>query len=188
VRVSLTVAGTDEACSKCGRNDTDTQVVKAVIIIDGHSGEAEPLCSGCMDAGSRADIPMSPLVTGPAPRRKALKKGKKTSLDQERDIAEEYGGRTQPGSGNQAGAKGDVRLRGQLRIEAKFTQAESYNLKFEDLCKIAGEATFGELPVLFIDFLAAGTRKLRDRFAVIHDVHFKELYGASKNRGPERPG
>jgi hypothetical protein len=129
---------------------------------------------------------MTSLLDGPAPRRKALKKAKKTSLDQERDIAEEYGARTQPGSGNQPGAKGDVRLRGQLRIEAKFTQAESYILKLEDLCKIAGEATFGELPVLFIDFLEQGTRKLRDRFAVIHNVHFKRLYGASKNRGSER--
>jgi hypothetical protein len=185
VRVSLSFEPIEDICSKC---EAIGPVLMFTIIADGHAGDADQLCPKCLfEKGQTTSIMMQPLGPGPAPRRKALKKAKRTSLDQERDIAEEFGGRTQPGSGNQAGAKGDVRKKGDLRIEAKFTQAESYSLKLEELYKIAGEAAFGELPVLIIDFLAAGTRKLRDRFAVIHADHFKELHGASKNRGPERP-
>jgi hypothetical protein len=160
--------------------------VKFNIIVDGHSGDTEAICLNCLLAGTKSDIPMEPLVTGPAPRRKALKLNKEASRRQERDIAEEWGGRTQPGSGNQAGAKGDVRKKGELRIEAKLTQAESYSLKLDDLYKIAGEASHGELAVLFIDFNEPGTRKLRDRFAVIHSNDLKELHAAGQNRGPKR--
>jgi hypothetical protein len=132
------------------------------------------------------NVELMPLVTGPAPRKKALKLNKETSRRQELDIQEEWGARMQPGSGNQAGAKGDHRKKGELRLEAKFTRADSYSLKLDDLYKVAGEATFGELPVMLIDFLDPGTRKLRDRFAVIHSNDLKELHAASKNRGPER--
>ena len=180
MRVSLSVASTDEACSKCGTNDTDSLVFKVVAIVDGHWGEAEPLCACCMDGGTRSDIPMMPLLDGPAPRRKALKKAKKTSLRQEIDIAEELEGRTQPGSGNQAGAKGDVRKKGELRIEAKYTQASSYSLKLDELEKIAGEAAHGELAVMVIDFLSPGISRLRDRFAVLHFHDLKELLNGNR--------
>lgn len=182
MRLSLSVEGSDEACSKCGDNDTDALVFKVVAIVDGYSGEAEPLCARCMDGGIKSDVPMEPLVTGPAPRRKALRANQKTSLRQELDIQEEFGARRQPGSGNQAGAKGDNRKKGELRLEAKFTRDNSYRLQLDDLYKVAGEATLGELPVLVIDFLEPGIRKLRDRFAVIHAADLKELLNGNRRR------
>jgi hypothetical protein len=129
---------------------------------------------------------MESLAPGPAGRRKGLRKAKQVSLRQERDIAEEFGARMQPGSGNQPGKKGDHRKKGELRIEAKYTEAQSYRLELDTLYKIAGEAAHGELPLLLIDFLEPGTRRLRDRFAVIHSNDFQELHAARKTRGPER--
>lgn len=182
MRVSLSLAPGDGDCSSCG--DTGIPVLAFTIVTEGHAGDAEHLCAKCLflPGGQRMAMDLEPLVTGPAPRKKALKANRKTSLAQERDIAEEFGGRTQPGSGNQAGAKGDVRLRGELRIEAKFTLYASYRLQLDDLYKVAGEATFGELPVLLIDFLEPGIRKLRDRFAVIHAADLKELLNGNRRR------
>lgn len=126
---------------------------------------------------------MQELSPGPAPRRKTLRKNKRRSQQQERDIAEDLGGRTQPGSGNQPGAKGDVRLKGQWRIEAKFTFAKSYSLTLDDLYKIAGECGDLEKPAFVIDFLEPGTSKLKDRFAVLHFHDLKELLnGTSQHR------
>jgi hypothetical protein len=124
---------------------------------------------------------MENLAPGPAPRRKSLKKAKKASQRLELDVAielsEVYGEgsvRTQPGSGNQRGAKGDLRMKGGLRVEEKHTQAESFSLKLDELYKIAGEAGAGEMPLFVIDFVEQGTRKLKDRFAVLH---FHDLKG-----------
>jgi hypothetical protein len=108
-----------------------------------------------------------------------LQKAKKSSRQQEVDIAAELAGRTMPGSGNQRGSKGDVRVKGSMRIEAKLTTAGSYSMQLADLYKIAGECAAGEKPVLVIDYLDPGTRKLRDRFAVVHFVDFKELLDAA---------
>ena len=136
------------------------------IITEESSGDAAELCLGCACVGGRVDVPMTPLAEKPS-RKKALKKGKKTSTQQEVEVCELLGARTQPGSGNQAGAKGDGRKKGELRIETKFTQADSFSLKLDELWKILGEANKGELPVFVIDYLEQGTRRLRDRYAVI---------------------
>lgn len=184
MRVSLSAEQVVGPCSRgCGY---DSPCVRFNVVGEGHSGDTELICLTCLLSGARSDISMEPLVTGPAPRRKALRANQKTSLRQELDIEEEFGARRQPGSGNQAGAKGDHRRKGELRLEAKFTRDESYRLQLGDLYKLAGEAVGGELPVMVIDFLDPGTRKLRDRFTVIHSNDFKELHAASKNRGPER--
>jgi hypothetical protein len=124
---------------------------------------------------------MELLSPGPAPRRKALRKGKKRSTQQELEVNELFGARMQPGSGNQAGAKGDGRKKGELRLEMKFTADNSFSLKLEELWKIAGEAAHGELAVFVVDFLEQGTRKLRDRFAVVHANDLKELLDAARN-------
>jgi hypothetical protein len=165
-----------------------------VLTADGHVGDAAPICQSCLFEvdGQKVDVPMEELSPGPAPRRKALKKNKQISVAQERDIQEEFGARMQPGSGNQPGKKGDNRRKGSLRIEGKVTRANSFRLELEVLEKIAGEATFGEMPVLVIDFVQPGTSKLRDRFTVINAEDFKSLnqlreeHASSKHRRPER--
>lgn len=128
----------------------------------------------------RSDIPMAPLVEGLAPRRKALRANKRLSVKQEVDLAEELGWRTQPGSGNQRGAKGDVRGKNIGRLEAKFTSADSFSLKYDELEKIEGECTGFERPVFVIDFLEPGTRKLRGRYAVFLFDDIKELLHAAR--------
>jgi hypothetical protein len=187
VRVSLNTVAKIGICSKCKAEGV--WVLGFMLLVDGHYGDAEPLCSTCLMNcdGQKTNVPMHELAPGPAPRKKALRSNQRSSLRQELDIQEEWGARRQPGSGNQAGTKGDNRKKGELRIEAKFTQAESFSLKLDELYKIAGEATHGELAVLFIDFLTQGTGKLKDRFAVLHSNDLKELYAASQNRRSERP-
>lgn len=180
MRLSLSVAACEGTCSKCSAERV--LVIPFVVIADDHEGEAEKLCKSCLFSleGLKVDIPMQPLVAGPTPRRKALRKAKKTSLKQEQDIAEELGGRTQPGSGNQRGAKGDIRKKGELRVEAKYTTNESFSLKLDELYKIASECGTGERAVFVIDYLEPGTRGLRDRFAVIHFNDLKELLNGTR--------
>jgi hypothetical protein len=172
MRLRLGVSPQEGTCSRCS---TTGPVVVFSAVADGFTGDAEPLCAPCLFTDLSVEVPMQELSPGPAPRRKTLKKNRRLSQEQERDIADELGARTQPGSGNQPGAKGDVRKKGQLRIEAKFTTAASYTLKLEELDKIAGECGDGEKPVFVIDFLEPGTRRPKDRFAVLHFHDAKEL-------------
>lgn len=179
MRLSLSVDPAEGTCSKCGASPV--LVLTFGVVTDMHSGETEKLCQSCLFhfGGNKVDIPMAPLLEGPAPRRKALRANKRLSAKQEVSIADELGWRTQPGSGNQRGAKGDVRGKNIGRIEAKFTQAESFSLKLEELEKISGECIGFEKPVLVIDFLEPGTRGLRGRFAVFQFDDIKELLHAS---------
>ncbi len=164
-------------------------IIVIALVVDGHAGEASPVCLTCLRLGGglRSDIPMEELAPGPAPRKKALKKNKRMSVLQERDIQREFNAPMQPGSGNQPGKKGDNRRKGSLRIEGKATRAASFRLELADLEKIAGEATFGELPVLIIDFNNPGTSKLRNRFAILNATDFKELNAARQDRRSQRP-
>jgi len=179
MRLSLSVSAREGTCSKCGEGPQ--LVIPFVVITETHSGEASDLCKGCLfdSEGLTTEIPMQELA--PGRRKHKFKKNKRRSLQQEVDIMEELGGRTQPGSGNQPGAKGDVRKKGELRVEAKFTEANSYSLALDDLYKIAGEASFGELPLFVIDFLEPGKRSLKDRFAVVHFTDLKGLLDAARN-------
>jgi hypothetical protein len=178
MRVSVSISVVEGTCSRCGTENVP--VIPFCIVVDDHGGDADPLCGGCLfyREGLRVDVTMQDLAPGPASRRKGLRKARKVSQQQERDIAEELRGRTQPGSGNQRGAKGDVRVHGKLRVEAKFTTAGSYSLHLDDLYKIAGECGVGEKPVLVIDYRESGTSKLKDRFAVVHFQDLKDLLHA----------
>ncbi len=185
MRVSLAAEARNGVCSKCraGSHGIPILVIPFTLTVEGHAGETEALCKGCLfePGGVSVQVPMEDLAPGPAPRRKALKKAKRASLKLETDLAlelsEVYGEgsvRLQPGSGNQRGAKGDLRMKGGLRVEEKHTQAESFSIKLDELYKVAGEATGGEMPLFVIDFVEPGTRKLKDRFAVLQ---FQDLKG-----------
>lgn len=58
---------------------------------------------------------------------------------QERRVAAELGGHTQAGSGSMPGAKGDVRVNGDVRVECKTTTKKDYILKLETIRKIKAE-------------------------------------------------
>ncbi len=90
----------------------------------------------------------------------------KASAAQEQRLATTHGGRRTRGSGNQI-EKGDVRVPGLLRIEAKSTQAKSYSLTREDLAKIEGAAcNAGEVPMMQVDFLDAGGKIISSVYVV----------------------
>jgi hypothetical protein len=175
MRVSVALAAQSGTCSGCDKTDI---VMTFGIITDGHAGDADGLCALCLGGvlggnGLSVDVPMSELAPGPAPRRKRLRKQKRRSQLQERELAEELGARTQPNSGAMSGAKGDVRKKGEFRLEAKYTQAASFSLVVDDLWKIASECSDGELPLFIIEYLT-GTSNL-SRFAVLNFEDFKEL-------------
>jgi hypothetical protein len=178
--VSLTFEPSRGTCSGCG---ITTKIITFGVLAEGQNGVIDPLCSICLfgSEGLVASVPMQPLAPGPASRRKGLQKARRRSLKQEVEVAEMFGARTQPGSGNQAGAKGDARKKGELRLEMKYTTGDSYSLRLDDLQKIAGEAGIGERPIMVLDYLEQGSRKLRDRFAILNAADLKELLDAPRN-------
>ncbi len=83
------------------------------------------------------------------------------SRKQEKALAGRLGGRVTVGSGNQI-EKGDVRVRGILRIEAKTTLHKSFSVTMDMIRKIEdAAATGGELPVIVIDFISPQSKVLK---------------------------
>lgn len=83
-----------------------------------------------------------------------LKRQKKISNKQERKTAKQLGGKVMPASGATDFGKSDVRVAGKYRVECKYTEKDTYTLKFNDLIKLHKEATFGGLehPIFQIEF------------------------------------
>lgn len=79
------------------------------------------------------------------------------SRQQEKRLAARVGGKVTRGSGNGI-EKGDVRLRGVVRIEAKTTKAASFRVTDKMISLIEDAAvSAGELPVIVIE-LAGGPK------------------------------
>lgn len=79
---------------------------------------------------------------------------KKRSRLQEGRIANDLGGDVQKASGATDFAKGDVRVQGELGVEAKHTSAKSFTLKLSDIQKIRSEAlTRGEDWAMQVEFV-----------------------------------
>lgn len=75
----------------------------------------------------------------------------RSSVQQEKSIARELGGRRVAGSGAMPGNKGDVRA-GAWLVEAKQTRSPNYQLKLSILRKIEAEALKArKLPVLIVE-------------------------------------
>jgi hypothetical protein len=110
----------------------------------------------------------------------AKSRQQKRSQLQEKRIAADLGGRTQPGSGSFWGAKSDVRKQGQIRCEAKYTAKKKYTLKLADLLKIKDEAIRGglETPVMQVEFVA-GSSAFSWKYAIIEYHYFRHIYAFS---------
>ena len=75
------------------------------------------------------------------------------SLVQEKELAKRFGGKTTRGSGR-GSEKGDVRVHKLVRIEAKTTSKESFQLKKTIFNQLEVAATSsGEVPALVVEFL-----------------------------------
>ena len=132
-------------------------------------------------SGGRADFFVSLEQPDYTKGRRPPDRGaKRRSQRQERKLAHDIGGRAQPGSGSQPGAKGDIRKRGEARVESKFTQAKSYRVERKTLDKIRGEAAFGEVPSLDIEFQDPAGRP-EDRWVLIPYDIWKERYAAGND-------
>ena len=82
------------------------------------------------------------------------------SPKQERRVADLVGGKNTPASGAKE-IKGDIRLKGLLRIECKATEKPEYVLTHKVIDKIKEQAlTCAELPCVQVDFLGEIIRKV----------------------------
>jgi hypothetical protein len=82
------------------------------------------------------------------------------SPKQERRVADLVGGKNTPASGAKE-IKGDIRLKGLLRIECKATEKPEYVLTHKVIDKIKEQAlTCAELPCVQVDFLGETIRKV----------------------------
>jgi hypothetical protein len=107
------------------------------------------------------------------------KRTKRASAKQESEIATSMGGRRQPGSGAIPGLKGDVRVKGKLRIEAKYTSNKSYSVTRADLLKIRSECYGSETPAFVIDFKDPGTLRTEERWVLIPFSDWENLVNAA---------
>lgn len=86
----------------------------------------------------------------------------KRAKKQERLLASRVGGRLTPASGAKS-EKGDVRVKGVMRIEAKTTQKKSFSVTLEMIQKIEEAAlTCDEMPVLIIEFIDEQGRPIKE--------------------------
>lgn len=75
------------------------------------------------------------------------------SKKQEKSLASRLKGSLVPGSGSGL-VKGDVRVQGVIRVEAKATSYRSFSVTLDMIDKIeSAAASGGELPVIAIDFI-----------------------------------
>ena len=122
----------------CKRCQTERKVPQKAVTTLRAAGQ-QPFCGGC------GDILEEVMGCGHSTD------SQKRSRQQEKRAAKRYGGHVQPASG--AGrSKGDVRTPGELRVECKFTRANSYALRLDLLEKLEREATSGENPIFEIEF------------------------------------
>lgn len=109
------------------------------------------------------------------PSRRMLKRARRT----EKGIAEDVGGKQQKNSGALPWAKGDVRKKGELRIESKTTRSKQYTVTRRELDKIRGECGLGEKPAFVITFVNRGTLREEDKWVLIP---YEDWRATHKNR------
>ena len=110
-----------------------------------------------------------------SPVKNQTKRLRRKSIKQEEEIAARHGGRRVKGSGAVRGNKGDVRIPGKMRFEAKLTTKKSYRVVQEELSKIRGECTNLEFPAFEIHFADPATLKVYDRWVMIDARYFKHM-------------
>lgn len=96
---------------------------------------------------------------------------KRRAPKQERAIAARIDGRVTSGSGSKT-EKGDVRIKGVMRVEAKCTRCASYSLKLETFEKVEDAASLcrpAEIPAMHIEFLDPEGKPLKGLYVIRQD-------------------
>lgn len=97
-----------------------------------------------------------------AEKTKNLSNSHRRAPKQERALAKSLGGRLVPASGAKD-TKGDVRIKGVLRLEAKTTKNKSFSVTLDMVNKIETAATgVAEMPVMVIEFNDGNGRKIKE--------------------------
>lgn len=111
-----------------------------------------------------------------ADRTKVTDPSKRRAPKQELELASRLGGRTTAASGSKT-EKGDVRLKGVLRVEAKCTRNKSFSVTLETFEKIEEAATGSakpEIPAMHVEFLRPDGSPIK-ALAVIRADDLEEL-------------
>jgi hypothetical protein len=111
-----------------------------------------------------------------ADRTKVTDPSKRRAPKQERSLAAKLGGRTTSASGSKS-EKGDVRVKGVLRVEAKCTRKKSFSVTLEMIEKITNAATLTadvEIPAMHVEFLDPNGARLVGLYVVRED-DFEEM-------------
>jgi len=156
-------------CCACGAGPT----YKLVLNIEDIEAELDPYCVHCLINRVMHGF-VTEAVKGKIPARKI----RKVSRHQEEKIMAGIGGRTQPGSGCVPGYKSDGRLKGRVRVEARFTYGTIYSVKRQDLDKIRGECQGHEKPALVIDFKDRATSKTQDSWVLMPHKEWERMINA----------
>lgn len=100
------------------------------------------------------------------------------SRKQEKEIAGKLGGRRTAASGSKD-EKGDVRLRGVLRLEAKTTKNKSFSVTLEMVRQIEEAAlASAEMPVIVIEFNDGRGKKIAE--VAVVPMYVLDLIRSSK--------
>lgn len=114
----------------------------------------------------------------PPPPMPSPKRVKRASMKQEERVASDLGGHRHKGSGALAGLKGDGRVKGKYRIENKMCFSKGIRVSREDLNKIRGECSLGEVPIFQIEFAERSTCKVDDQWVLVPYEHWKSVNNA----------
>lgn len=167
LELGIRYVGFGLSCNGCGKIRETTRYV----LRDAQSGnmlQESRLCDQCQDKGHVIKFSVASTDTQAAKR---SARRIQLSRTMERNLANDVGGKVQPGSGNQDD-KDDVRVHGEWRFEHKYTDSvKSYSLHPSDLEAVARHAKLvGEKPALVLNF-----RKLSKRFVTLPYDLFLEI-------------
>jgi hypothetical protein len=109
-------------------------------------------------------------------RRPPSRRIRKRTDKEEQELADLSGGRRQKGSGAVPYLKGDFHRKGVYRGESKSVFGKSPSWTLDELTKIRGEASFGEVPVLVTTFMDKHTHAVKERWATIPFENWQEKY------------
>lgn len=147
-------------------------------------GEAQGTWTYVYDDLIEAGLAQKPITIrleepqAPIPSAKRIKK---LTAKQEERVASDMGGHRQKGSGAVRWRKGDGRVKGLYRIENKMRFTKGITITREDLNKIRGECSIGEVPLFQVDFACRSTGRVEDSWIVVPYEHWKKVIGETSD-------
>lgn len=189
MRVQVVRETTAGYCSNkaCRFNSIRTQANRFTVFVGETASTSDWFCWECYPLlNDRSDMQATfEIETPKVDRREApSRRMKNTSRKREVQIAEEIGGRRQPGSGSTPFAKGDVRKKGEFRIEHKDCYGVEFKVHRRELLdKIRAECSRGEHPVVVVTFREKSTHENLEAWAIMpYETWLEKTDAAGKHR------